>query len=60
MKFKKTFKRFLSCCDKESDEKLKKMRYLAEKKLQNELDVTRIIRKLRNFDAMTTFMLTER
>jgi hypothetical protein len=33
MGYKKEFKRFISCFDKEEDEHIKKMRYLAEKKL---------------------------
>jgi hypothetical protein len=36
------------------------MRYLADKKLQNELDVTRLIRKIRNFEALSHYLLTER
>lgn len=59
-KFRSTFKRFISCLDKDADEEMKKMRYLASKKLQNELDVTRIIRKIRNFEVMSSYLLTER
>jgi hypothetical protein len=39
---------------------MKQIRYLAEKKLENELDVTRIIKKIRNFDVVSKYLLTER
>ena len=60
MGYKKEFKRFISCFDKEEDEHIKKMRYLAEKKLQNELDVTRIIRKVRNQESVSQYLLSDR
>ena len=59
-KFRNTFKRFVSCFDNDRDDDIKRMRYLASKKLQNELDITRIIRKIRNFEVVSKYLLTER
>ena len=59
-KFESMSKRFFSCFDKEVDEKLKEIRGLADIKFQNELDVSRILRKIRNFESMAHFMLSDR
>ena len=59
-KFESMSKRFFSCFDKEGDEKLKEIRGLADIKFQNELDVSRILRKIRNFESMAHFMLSDR
>lgn len=59
-KFDNMWKRFFSCFDKEGDEKLKEIRGLADIKFQNELDVSRIMRKIRNFETLAHFMLSDR
>lgn len=59
-KFDSMSKRFFSCFDKEGDEKLKEIRGLADIKFQNELDISRILRKIRNFESMAHFMLSDR
>ena len=36
------------------------MKKLSDKKLQNELDLSRIIKKIRKFESLTSYLLTER
>ena len=49
MELKQPYKRFITCFDNEEDETTKKFRFLGEKKLQNEMDISRILKKMRNF-----------
>jgi len=39
---------------------MRRIRRKAEKKSENELDVTRIIKKIRNFEVLSENLLTER
>ena len=60
MKLKTTYKRYITCFDNEEDELTKKYRYMGERKLQNEMDISRILKKIRNFDAVNSYILNER
>ena len=48
-KIEKSSTRWFPCFDNDQDEKVNYMRFLAGKKIQNELDVTRIMKKIRDY-----------
>ena len=54
------FKRYLTCFDNEHDEMVKKMRRNGERKLERELDLSKILKRLRNFGTAMEYMLTDR
>ena len=54
------FKRYFTCYDNEDDEMVKKTRRNGERKLQSELDLVRILKKLRNFSTAFRYLLTDR
>jgi hypothetical protein len=60
MNLKSTYKRYITCFDNEEDELTKKYRYMGERKLQNEMDISRILKKIRNFEAVNSYILNER
>lgn len=60
MELKQPYKRFITCFDNEEDELTKKFRFLGEKKLQNEMDISRILKKMRNFQALNSYLLNDR
>ena len=45
------FKRYFTCYDNEDDEMVKKTRRNGERKLQSELDLVKILKKLRSFST---------
>ena len=53
-------KRYCPCLDDERDELTKKVRFNGTRKLLNEMDVTRILRKIRNYESAFGYLLTER
>jgi hypothetical protein len=59
-KLDSVFKRYFTMYDDERDEIVKKMRRNGERKMLFELDISRLIRKLRNFEAMNNVLLTNR
>lgn len=54
------FKRYFTCFDDEDIEMIKKTRYNGERKLKSELDLVRILRKLRHFSTAFRYLLTDR
>lgn len=54
------YKRYISCFDNEQDEITKKIISNGTRKLLNELDVSRIMKKLRNARIMQDYLLTHR
>lgn len=60
MGLKSTYKRYITCFDNEEDELTKKYMYMGERKLQNEMDISRILKKLRNYEAVNSYLLNER
>lgn len=60
MNLKSMYKRYITCFDNEEDELTKKYRYMGERKLQNEMDISRILKKIRNFEAVNSYILNER
>lgn len=48
MKLEKWYKRYITCFDNEEDEMTKKIIANGTRKLRNELDLSRIMRKIRN------------
>ena len=60
MKLKTPYKRYITCFDNEEDELTKKYRYMGERKLQNEMDISRILKKIRNYEAVNSYLLNER
>ena len=48
-KYRSLNKNLKNCLDIELDEHIKRMSYLADKKIQNEMDLSRIVKKLRSF-----------
>ena len=54
------FKRYFTCYDNEDDEMVKKTRRNGERKLQSELDLVRILKKIRNFSTAFRYLLTDR
>jgi hypothetical protein len=55
-----TFKRYCTCFDDERDEITKKVRFNGIRKLLNELDVSRMLKKIRNYEMAFNYLLTER
>jgi hypothetical protein len=56
----KVYKRYLSCYDDERDEIIKKLRKNGMRKLKNEMDLSRILKRMRDYDTMFGYLLTER
>ena len=54
------FKRYFTCFDDEDIEMVKKTRQNGERKLKSELDLVRILKKLRHFSIAFRYLLTER
>ena len=54
------FKRYFTCFDNEYDELVKKMRRNGERKLRNELDISKMLRKIRNYNTAFNYLLSER
>ena len=54
------FKRYFTCFDDEDIEMVKKTRYNGERKLKRELDLVRILKKIRHFSTAFRYLLTER
>ena len=59
-KYQSEIKRFVSCLDMDRDENIKRMNFLASKKMQNELDIARIAKKLRSFSQLQKYILSDR
>jgi hypothetical protein len=53
-------KRYCTCYDDERDEVIKKLRRNGLRKLSNEMDLSRILKKLRDVDSMFNYLLTDR
>ena len=53
-------KRYFTCYDNEDDEMVKKTRRNGERKLQSELDLVRILKKMRRFTIAFRYLLTDR
>ena len=53
-------KRYLSCYDDERDEIIKKLRRNGMRKLKNEMDLSRILKRMRDYETMFNYLLTER
>lgn len=60
MEIRKTYKRYITLFDDEEDEMTKKFRSLGYTKLQNEMDIARMLKKIRNFEAINSILLTDR
>ena len=60
MGLKSMYKRYITCFDNEEDELTKKYMYMGERKLRNEMDISRILKKLRNYEAVNSYLLNER
>lgn len=60
MEIRKTYKRYITLFDDEEDEMTKKFRSLGYTKLQNEMDIARMLKKIRNFEAINSYLLTDR
>ena len=56
----KMIKRYCTCYDDERDEIIKKLRRNGLRKLTNEMDLSRILRKLRDYETMFTYLLNDR
>ena len=56
----KCCKRYFTCYDDERDEIIKKLRRNGMAKLRNEMEMTRILKRMRNVDTMFKYLLTER
>ena len=54
------FKRYFTCFDDEYDELVKKMRRNGERKLKGELDLSKILKKVRNFNTAFDYLFSER
>ena len=54
------FKRYFTCFDDEYDELVKKMRRNGERRLRSELDLSNILKKVRNFNTAFQYLFTER
>lgn len=54
------FKRYFTCFDNEYDELVKKMRRNGERKLKGDLDISRLLKKMRTFSCAFDYLLTER
>jgi len=59
-KLNSVFKRYFACYDDENDEIVKKIRSNGSRKLQNELDISKMLRKIRNYEILNSYLLTER
>ena len=60
MQLSEWYKRFISCFDNEEDEMTKKIISNGTRKLSNELDLSRILKKIRNSEIMSSYLLTEK
>ena len=54
------FKRYFTCFDNEYDELVKKMRRNGERKIKSELDLAKILKKVRNFNTAFEYLFSER
>jgi len=53
-------KKYFPCADNEKDEIYKSMRRNGLQKLKNEMDLGRLLTKMRNYDTMFSYLLTAR
>ena len=53
-------KRFCRLCDNESDEKVRRRIVNATRKLTNEMDVSRMLKKIRNQEILQSYLLTSK
>ena len=54
------FKRYFTCFDNEYDELVKKMRRNGERKIKSELDISKMLLKIRNFNTAFDYLFSER
>lgn len=53
-------KRYFKFCDNEEDEMVKKIRLLGKMKLQHDMDISKLFKKIRNFEVWNSLLLNER